>query len=117
VVSIKLPERCLGQAISVKFKGVSLNYPECGLDYIFIFVKCENFFKNCRAFRMDLNHLRAIRCQWAGAKIPRGLGLLKKEISLNRIVGATNQNVWVPPDVDPTRISHETTWVPHMGPT
>jgi hypothetical protein len=26
-------------------------------------------------------------------KIPRGLGLLKKEIPLNRIVGPTNQNV------------------------
>jgi hypothetical protein len=50
-----------------------------------------------------------------GAKIPCGLGLLKKEISLNRIVGTTNQNVWVPPDVGPTRIYHESTWVLHVG--
>jgi hypothetical protein len=52
-----------------------------------------------------------------GAKIPRDLGLLKKEIPPNRIMGPTNQNVWVPPHVGPTRISHESTWVPHMGPT
>jgi hypothetical protein len=37
-----------------------------------------------------------------GLKIPRGLGLLNKEIPLNRIVGPTNRNVWVPPDVGPT---------------
>jgi hypothetical protein len=52
-----------------------------------------------------------------GAKILRSLGLLKEEIPLNRIVGPTNQNVWVPPDMGPTRIPHESTWVPHVGPT
>jgi hypothetical protein len=61
VVSIKLPKRCLGQAISVKYEGVSLNYPECGLDYIFISVKCEIFILRPSAFWMDLNHPRAIQ--------------------------------------------------------
>jgi hypothetical protein len=70
---------------------------------------------------MDLNHPgpRTIRrprfcCRrgvGGGAKILR-LGLLKKEIPLNRIVGSTNQNVWVPLDLGPTRICHESTWVP-----
>jgi hypothetical protein len=50
-------------------------------------------------------------CRGGGAKILR-LGLLKKEIPLNRIVGSTNQNVWVPLDLGPTRICHESTWVP-----
>jgi hypothetical protein len=28
----------------LNFEGVSLNYPECGLDYILISIKCEIFF-------------------------------------------------------------------------
>jgi hypothetical protein len=28
-----------------------------------------------------------------------------------------NKNVWVPPNVGPIRISHESMWVPHVGPT
>jgi hypothetical protein len=43
VVSIKLPDTCLGKAIFVKFEGVSLNYQECRLDYILISIKCEIF--------------------------------------------------------------------------
>jgi hypothetical protein len=76
---------------------------------------------------MNLNHpgplaIRRLRfCRRCGAreggKNPRGLGLLKKEIQLNRIVGSTNKTVWVPPDVGPIRMSHESTWVPHMRPT
>jgi hypothetical protein len=73
---------------------------------------------------MVVNHPRVIRrpkfccrCGNGGAKIPHGLGLLEKETSLNRIVGPTNQNVWVPPDVGPTQIYHESTWAPHVGPT
>jgi hypothetical protein len=66
---------------------------------------------------MYLNHSRAIRwsrfcCKCGAMGDPRGLDLLKKEISLNIIVGPTNQNMWVPPDVGPTRISHKSTWVP-----
>jgi hypothetical protein len=41
---------------------------------------------------------------------------MRKHKFLNIIVGPTNQNVWVSPDVGPTQISHESTWVPHMGP-
>jgi hypothetical protein len=37
--------------------------------------------------------------------------------SNNRIVGHANQNVWIPLDVGPTRISNESTRVPHVGPT
>jgi hypothetical protein len=32
-----------GGSISVKFEGVSLTYPECGLDYMLISIKCEIF--------------------------------------------------------------------------
>jgi hypothetical protein len=52
-----------------------------------------------------------------GVKIPCGLGLLNKEIPLNRSVGPTNQNVSVPPDLGPTQISHESTLNRTVGPT
>jgi hypothetical protein len=124
VIFIKKPKRCLWKANYVKFKGVSLNFHECGLDYILISKKCEIFFVKLLSpeppgwiwtiqdqGRSDARDFVVDVAQW-GAKIPCGLGLLKKEIPLNRIVGPTNQNVWVLPDVGPTRISHESTWVP-----
>jgi hypothetical protein len=52
-----------------------------------------------------------------GGKDPPWFRFIKEEISLNIIVGPANQNVWIPPDVGPTRITHESTWVRHVGPT
>jgi hypothetical protein len=43
VVFLKLLEMCLWKTIPVKFEGVSLYYPKCGLDYILILIKCEIF--------------------------------------------------------------------------
>jgi hypothetical protein len=45
---------------------------------------------------MDLHHPGPGAIRRLRFCCSRGLGLLKEEIPLNRIVGPTNQNMWVP---------------------